>query len=122
MSCDCGVSVTVMIRTLKFLKRWHSFAFFQPKHRRYVDYNDDQDQEQLNKSKQAPATKPQSDVNDAHGIQALQQDSLLSLQDPYDELANSNQLYETKFGLFSRENFPSPPHYKRQRQPEDYVD
>ena len=72
---------------------------FQPKHRRYVDYNDDQDQEQLNQSKQAPAKKAQSGVDDAHGMQALQRDSLLSLQDPCNELSNSNQLYSTKFGL-----------------------
>ena len=31
MSCDCGVAVTVMIRASKFLKLWHSFAFFNPK-------------------------------------------------------------------------------------------
>ena len=61
---------------------------FQPKDRRYVDYNNDQYQEQLNQSKQAPATKAQSDVNDAHGMQALQLDSLLSIQYPCNELAN----------------------------------
>ena len=31
MLCDCGVAVTVMIQTSKFLKWWHSFAFFNPK-------------------------------------------------------------------------------------------
>ena len=60
---------------------------FQTKDHRYVNYNDDQDQDQLNQSKQAPAKKLQSDVDDAHGMQALQRDSLLSLQDPCDELA-----------------------------------
>ena len=97
-------------------------CLFQAKDRRYVDYKDYQDQEQLNQSKQAPATKAQSDADESHGMQALQRDSLLSLQDPYDELTNSNQLYATKFGLLSREDFPSPPHYKCQQQPEDYVD
>ena len=97
------------------------FRLFQLKHRRYFDYKDDQDQEQLNQSKQAPATKAQSDVDDAHIMQALQRDSLLSLQDPCNELAISNQLYATKFGLLSREDLPSPPHYKRQHQPEYYV-
>ena len=87
---------------------------YQPKDRCYVDYTNYQDQEQLNQSKQAPATKAQSDVDDAHAMQALQSDSLLSLQDPCDKLANSNQLYATKFILLSREDFPSPPHYKRQ--------
>ena len=61
---------------------------FQPKYCRYVNYNDDQDQEQLNKSKQAPAKKAQSEVDDNHGMQALQRDSLLSLQDPCDKIAN----------------------------------
>ena len=61
---------------------------FQLKDRRCVDYNDDQDQEQLNQSKQAPATKAQSDVDVAHGMQALQCDSLLSLQYPCDEIVN----------------------------------
>ena len=44
---------------------------FQPKDRRYVNYNNDQDQEQLNQSKQAPAKKSQSDVDDANVMQAL---------------------------------------------------
>ena len=88
---------------------------------RYVEYNNDQDQEQFNQSKQAPSTKAQSDIDDAHGMQALQHGSLLSLQYPCNELANSNQLYATKFGLLSREDFPYPPHYKRQHQPEYYV-
>ena len=61
---------------------------FQPNDRGYVNYNDDQDQEQLNQSKQYPAAKAHSDVDDAHEMQALQRDSLLSLQEPYDELAN----------------------------------
>ena len=61
---------------------------FKPKDCCYVDYNDDQDQEQLNQSKQVPAKKLQSDVNEARGMQDLQRDSLLSLQDPYNELAN----------------------------------
>ena len=47
---------------------------FQPKDRRYVKYNDDQDQEQLNQSKQDPAKKAQSDVDDAHEMKALQSD------------------------------------------------
>ena len=76
----------------------------------------------MNQSKQAPATKSQSDVDDTHVMQTLQRDSLLSLQNPCDKLANSNQLYATNFGLLSREDFPSPPHYKRQQQPEGYVD
>ena len=95
---------------------------FQPKDRHYVDYNDDQDQEKLNQSKQAPATKAQSNVDDAHGMTVLQRDSLLSLKDPCNELANSNQLYATKFILLSREDLSSPYHYKSQQQPEDYVD
>ena len=61
---------------------------FQPKDRRYVNYNDDKDQEQLNQSKQDTATKAQSNFNDAHVMQALQRDSLLSLQDPCDKIAN----------------------------------
>ena len=36
MSCDCGLSVTVMIRTSKFLKRWHRFDF-STQNRRYVN-------------------------------------------------------------------------------------
>ena len=63
MLCDCGVAVQL----------------FQPKDRRYVPCNNDQDQEQFNQSKQSPATKAQSDVDDAHGMQALQRDSILSL-------------------------------------------
>ena len=95
---------------------------FQPKDRRYVDYNDDQYQEQLNQSKQDPSKKEQSSVDDAHRMQALQRDSLMSLQDPCEELSNSNQIYATKFRLLSRKYFPSPPHYKHHQHPEDYVD
>ena len=106
---------------VKFFEAVAQLRLFQSKDRFYVDYNDDQDQEQLNQSKQAPATKAKSDVDDPHGMQALQCDSLLSLKDPCNELANSNQLYATKFGMLSHEYFPSPTHYKRQQQPQDYV-
>ena len=121
MSCDCGLAVTLMIQTSKFFEAVAQLSLFQPKDRRYVDYNDDKYQEQLNRSKQASATKAQSDVDDAHGMQALQRNSLLSLQDPCNELANLNQIYATKFGLLSHEDFPSSSHYKRQHQPEVYV-
>ena len=59
-------------------------CLFQPKDDRYVNYNNDQDQEKLNQSKQSPAKKAQSDVDDDNGMQALQRDSFLSLRDPCD--------------------------------------
>ena len=56
---------------VEFFEAVAQLRLFQPKDCRYVDYNYNQDQEQLNQYKQAPATKAQSDVDDANGMQAL---------------------------------------------------